>query len=418
MNQLLKNIHPLSWTIIIGTIFGRMATSMSIPFLSIYLIKTMGATPSETGIVVAVSSLIGVFASFYGGYISDVIGRKKVLYISIFGWVLVFVGFALADKIWIFFLMNALNGLCRALFEPTSRALLADITPQESKMLVFNLRYAAINLGVVAGPILGLQLGASESGTAFYFAGLVYLCYGLVLVLQFLIHKGIGTADQETGEQLTLQGALQVTGKDRTFVYVLIGMTFCVLGYGHFSSTLAQYMEMSPVIADGAKWFGYMLSLNAIVVLTVQFPVVRFASRFSPIVPIIAGNLFVACSLLLFGIFHTLWAFMVGVVVFTIGEVLMFTMTDVLIDRIAKPELRGTYFGVFGFNNLGNVLAPLLGGFLLDALGTPHALLIFTILALTTACGTPFLLIANRHLRKAQVGADRSSPTEEVQSCT
>ncbi|MFD1175169.1 MDR family MFS transporter [Paenibacillus puldeungensis] len=418
MNQLLKNIHPLSWTIIIGTIFGRMATSMSIPFLSIYLIKTMGATPAETGIVVAVSSLIGVFASFYGGYISDVIGRKKVLYISIFGWVLVFVGFALADKIWIFFLMNALNGLCRALFEPTSRALLADITPQESKMLVFNLRYAAINLGVVAGPILGLQLGASESGTAFYFAGLVYLCYGLVLVLQFLIHKGIGTADQETGEQLTLQGALQVTGKDRTFVYVLIGMIFCVLGYGHFSSTLAQYMEMSPEITDGAKWFGYMLSLNAIVVLTVQFPVVRLASRFSPIVLLIAGNLFVACSLLLFGMFHTIWAFMVGVVVFTIGEVLMFTMTDVLIDRIAKPELRGTYFGVFGFNNLGNVIAPLLGGFLLDAFGASSALLIFTILALTTACGTPFLLIANRHLRTAQVGADHSSQTEKTQSCT
>ncbi|WP_439949304.1 hypothetical protein [Bacillus subtilis] len=32
-----KDIHPISWTIIIGTIFGRMATSMSIPFLAIYL---------------------------------------------------------------------------------------------------------------------------------------------------------------------------------------------------------------------------------------------------------------------------------------------------------------------------------------------------------------------------------------------
>ena len=167
MNSQLKNIHPLSWTIIVGTIFGRMASSMSIPFLSIYLIKSLGASPSETGVVVAVSSLIGVFASFYGGYISDVIGRKRVLYISIFGWVLVFIGFGMANQVWLFFIMNALNGLCRALFEPTSRALLADITPQESKMLVFNLRYAAINLGVVIGPILGLQVGASESGLAF-----------------------------------------------------------------------------------------------------------------------------------------------------------------------------------------------------------------------------------------------------------
>lgn len=397
MNTHLKNIHPLSWTIIVGTIFGRMATSMSIPFLSIYLIKSMGATASETGIVVAVSSLIGVFASFYGGYISDVIGRKRVLYISIFGWALVFVGFALADKVWVFFVMNALNGLCRAMFEPTSRALLADITTQESKILVFNLRYAAINLGVVIGPILGMQLGASESGIAFYFAGLVYFLYGIVLLIQFMAHKNIGTADRGAGERLTLKGALQVTGRDRTFVYVLIGMIFCVLGYGHFDSTLAQYMEMSPDIENGAKWFSYMLSLNAIVVLAVQFPLVRLASRFSPIVPIIAGNLFVSCSLLLFGSFHTIWAFILGVVIFTIGEVLMFTMTDVLVDQIAKPELRGTYFGVFGFNNLGNTLAPLLGGFLLDSLGAGAALPIFAILALTTACGVPFLLLANRH---------------------
>lgn len=408
MNAHLKNIHPLSWTIIVGTIFGRMATSMSIPFLSIYLIKSLGASPSETGIVVAVSSLIGVFASFYGGYISDIIGRKRVLYISIFGWALVFVGFAQANQIWMFFVMNALNGLCRALFEPTSRALLADITPQESKMLVFNLRYAAINLGVVVGPILGLQLGAAESGLAFYFAGLVYLCYGLVLVIQFIVHKDIGTADQGAGERLSLKDAMQVTSGDRTFVYVLIGMIFCVLGYGHFSSTLAQYMEISPDITDGAKWFGYMVSLNAVVVLTVQFPIVRLASRFSPIVPLIVGNLFVAFSLLMFGTFHSIWAFMIGVVVFTIGEVLMFTMTDVLVDRIAKAELRGTYFGVFGFNNLGNVLAPLLGGFLLDAFGTSSALLIFAIIALTTACGVPFLLLAGRHLTAKEAASGRA----------
>lgn len=77
MNSQLKQIHPLAWTIIVGTIFGRMATSMSIPFLSIYLTQTMGASPSQTGVIVAVSALVGVFASFYGGYVSDRIGRKK-----------------------------------------------------------------------------------------------------------------------------------------------------------------------------------------------------------------------------------------------------------------------------------------------------------------------------------------------------
>ncbi|MNO44896.1 Tetracycline resistance protein, class B [compost metagenome] len=409
MIKSLKGIHPLSWTIIVGTIFGRMGTSMSIPFLSIYLIKSLGASPSETGIVVAVSSLIGVFASFYGGYISDVIGRRMVMFISVFGWTLVFIGFALADEIWVFFIVNALNGLCRALFEPTSRALLADITPKENKLLVFNLRYAAINLGVVIGPILGLQLGLSSSGGAFYIAGIIYLLYGLVLVVQFLVHSEMGRkVERSDADKLSLAGAMKVTGSDRTFVYVLIGMVFCVLGYGHFSSTLAQFMEISPGITDGAKWFGYMLSLNAVVVLIVQFPLVRISSRFSPIAPLVVGNLCVACSLFVFGVFHTAIAFFIGVVIFTVGEVLMFTMTDVLIDQIAKPELRGTYFGVFGFNNLGNVIAPLLGGYLLDKFGPSSSVIIFSIIALTTAFGLPFLLLGHRHMQMQQVRGEHA----------
>lgn len=81
-----------------------MATSMSIPFLAVYLTQVKGASASSAGLIIAVSSLIGIVASFYGGYVSDRIGRKKVMLLSIFGWTLVFVGFAFADAIWVFFL--------------------------------------------------------------------------------------------------------------------------------------------------------------------------------------------------------------------------------------------------------------------------------------------------------------------------
>ncbi|MCM3203068.1 hypothetical protein [Paenibacillus illinoisensis] len=68
MKQLLRQIHPLAWTIIIGTMFGRLVTSMSIPFLSIYLTRVLEASPTETGLTVAVSSLAGVLISFFGKY--------------------------------------------------------------------------------------------------------------------------------------------------------------------------------------------------------------------------------------------------------------------------------------------------------------------------------------------------------------
>ncbi|PWW36784.1 MULTISPECIES: MDR family MFS transporter [Paenibacillus] len=397
MKQHLRQIHPLAWTIIVGTMFGRLVTSMSIPFLSIYLTQVLGATPTQTGITVAVSSLAGVMVSFYGGYISDRIGRKVVMMVSVFGWACVFFIFSAAEHLWVFFVANTLNGLCRAVFEPTSRALLSDITPPQNKLLVFNLRYAAINLGVVFGPIIGLQLGSAESTFPFMISGLVYIFYGLVLFLQFRLQR----ANLPEHVQVTaprLRDALATTGRDRVFLPVLIGTTFCVLGYGHFSSTLAQYVAQNPLFEHGSQVFSYMLSLNALTVLVIQFPIVRVASKFPPVVPLILGNLLVATSLFLFGIAEGVMLLMISVILFTIGEVLMFTMMDVLIDRIAKPEWKGTYFGTIGFNNLGSVMAPILGGLLLTQYGTGNGLFVFVPLALTTALGLPFLIVAHKRL--------------------
>lgn len=397
MKQHLRHIHPLAWTIIIGTMFGRLVTSMSIPFLSIYLTQVLGASPTQTGITVAVSSLAGVLASFYGGYISDIVGRKIVMLISVFGWATVFFGFSVAQHLWVFFLVNTLNGLCRSVFEPTSRALLSDITPPESKLLVFNLRYAAINLGVVFGPIIGLQLGSAESTFPFLIAGIVYVAYGIVLFMQFKAHRSSMPARTQAQAPRLLE-ALTITGKDRVFLPVLLGTIFCVLGYGHFGSTMAQYLAMNTHFTNGGQLFSYMLSLNAITVLVVQYPIVRTASKFPPIVPLILGNICVALSLLLVGLAGGVALLMISVVLFTIGEVLLFTMMDMLIDRIAKPEMKGTYFGTIGFNNLGSVMAPIFGGVLLDHYGAQNGLAIFVPLALTTAFGLPFLLVAHKRL--------------------
>lgn len=190
-----------------------------------------------------------------------------------------------------------------------------------------------------------------------------------------------------------------VTSRDRTFMYVLIGSIFCVLGYGHFSSTLPQYLELSPSFENGAEMFTYMLSMNAVVVLIVQYPLVRWFKNFPPAVSLIVGNAFVASSLLVFGLFESRWMLLLGVVIFTIGEVLMFTLMDLLVDRIAKPELRGTYFGMIGFNNMGNVLAPVIGGWLLTSLSVDQPVMIFMPLMLMTACGIPFLLLAHFKMR-------------------
>ena len=379
-----------------------MATSMSIPFLAVYLTQVKGASASSAGLIIAVSSLIGIVASFYGGYVSDRIGRKKVMLLSIFGWTLVFVGFAFADAIWVFFFMNALNGLCRALFEPTSKALLSDVTPSSIRLFVFNLRYTAINIGVIFGPLLGLYLGSSKTTFPFLVAAFIYLLYGLTLAWQFQKHP---VAAPESTKQISVKKALSIIQKDTVFSIILIGVTLCSFGYSHLSSTLPQYLSASPMIEDGPKLFGYLLSLNAVVVIVVQYPLIMIAKRYSTILSLTTGNILLAGSLFAIAFSQSLGMLAFIIVVFTIGEVLLFAMMDLFVDNIAKPEVKGSYFGAMGFSQLGSVIGPFVGGLCIDYFGAAHPLSIFTVLSMITIAGVPFLLIGYYRLKKRSAAA-------------
>ena len=57
-------------------------------------------------------------------------------------------------------------------------------------------------------------------------------------------------------------------------------------------------------------------------------------------------------------------------IIFTIGEVLMFSMTDVFIDDIAVAHLKGTYFGAMGFSGIGAVIGPWFGEYFSIITGT------------------------------------------------
>ncbi len=267
---------PLGWNIIFGTLISRISTSMSIPFLSIYLIQIKGVSPTLTGLIIAISSLVGVISAFFGGYISDLIDKRKTMIISSLLWSVVFAGFFVADSVISFFILNALNGICYSIFEPASKALLSDITKEESRLQIFNFRYTAINLGVVIGPVLGLYLGSGKTSYPFLITSIVYLLYGLSLSLQR--SQILPSKFKLEDEKNTLKNVFKVIRKDQHFLFILLGVIFSISGYAHLNSTFPQYLSMR--MKEGAGYYSIILSLNAITALIVQYPMVSLMKKF------------------------------------------------------------------------------------------------------------------------------------------
>jgi MFS family permease len=395
----LTSIHPISLNIIIGTLFSRMATFMTIPFLAIYLTSSRGISPAIVGAIIGVSSLIGLFGGFIGGHISDRIGREKVMVGSIFVWIFVFIGFALAEHAAIFFILNALNGICRSFFEPSARALLSDVTKNENKLMVFNLRYTAINIGAALGPLIGLKLGTAESTSGFFITAIIYGMYLLSILFIFPRYREHITIKNKQ-DRVTLNSAIKILSKDTLFLLAIIGFILGVAGYSQFTSTLPQYLASSSTFSNGVTLYTYLIVINAITVLIVQYPVTRIGKYLSPLFSIMLGTLTVCGGLIGIGMATTPLELVVSLIFFTIGEVMMFTMTDLFVDQIALSHMKGVYFGAMGFTGAGGAFGPWIGGILLAYFGFSNPVPIFSLLAMISGLGFPLLLFVYLKMKR------------------
>ncbi len=164
-----------------------------------------------------------------------------------------------------------------------------------------------------------------------------------------------------TENPVTMLNAIRILRKDVVFLVALVGIILSNSGFSHLTTTVSQYFANAHIFQDGVKLFSYMLALNAIVVVVIQYPVIQMCKKYTPLASIMVGTLFVSGGLFGFGLVESMLGATICTIIFTFGEVLMFSMTDVFIDEIADSNLKGTYFGAMGFSGIGGVIGPWFG---------------------------------------------------------
>ncbi|MDM9619455.1 TCR/Tet family MFS transporter [Rhizobium sp. S96] len=115
-----------------------------------------------------VASYIGIMTALYAvmqfifapvlGSLSDRLGRRPVLLISLAGAAINYLFLAFAPNLWMLMLGRAIAGLTSANVS-VATAYITDISPQESRARRFGLLNAMFGIGFIVGPILGGALG-------------------------------------------------------------------------------------------------------------------------------------------------------------------------------------------------------------------------------------------------------------------
>lgn len=124
-----------------------------IPVLPIYA-ESFGATAWQNGLLVASFSFAQFLAAPLWGKLSDRVGRKPVLFVSILATAAGFVLMGLANSLAMLFAARVLAGVAGGNIG-TAQAYVADITTPADRAKAMGLIGAAFGLGFVFGPAIG-----------------------------------------------------------------------------------------------------------------------------------------------------------------------------------------------------------------------------------------------------------------------
>jgi len=143
------------------------------------------------------------------------------------------------------------------------------------------------------------------------------------------------------------------------------GCTLAALTYVQLNTTLGVYLRDFHDISVGS--YGYIMSLNAIMVVLLQFSTTRRVSRYPAMLMMALGTSLYAIGLSMFGVFDTYGLFLLAMVVVTVGEMIIEPVSQAAVSRLAPQDMRGRYMAFFGFSWVfASATGPILAGGILD----------------------------------------------------
>ncbi len=381
----IRGFNLTIWLIIAATFGGRFVQFMILPFLAILLHQRFGLNELEVGLFLAAASLIGIIFGFYVGYLSDRIGRRKIIVFGVALTVVAMIMLGMADNLYLLFAGTLMQSLARPMVENPGRALMTDTVDDRAvKDMALHMRYFALNVGAALGPLLGAVAGLNGAQSTFYLVAAVYCAYLIAAIIVFRIEQPARAA--AAGSLLNLGEVLRVLGRDRPFLLLVLASLICSVCYGQTDSALVQYLQMQSV-ADIASLYAVLIAVNAGTIVILQFPLLRMMQSVSLFNRSMFGVILFVFGFIGFAIapVEPPFGLVLAMFVLSVGEAVLFPTQNLIIDRIAPAAMKGSYFGAYSLGVLGFAIAPLMGGALLYAFGGLALWLVTAFLALIVA---------------------------------
>jgi MFS family permease len=361
------------WTLVGVTFIDHLGGALLFPFFALYITSKFGVGMTEVGVLFAIFSFSSFIGSMLGGALTDRMGRKKMLIFSLISTSVSAVAMGLVNSMEAFFMLALLVGIFTDTGGPARQAMVADLLPEQKRAQGYGIIRVAFNLSVTIGPAIGGLLAARSYLMLFIIDAIISLISAALVYFYLPETK----PEPHTGEQpesvgTTFAGYFQVL-KDRVFMLFIGANILLGLVYMNMNTTLGVYLRDVHGVPESG--YGIILSLNALLVVLLQFPITRRIEGYPPMLMMALGTLLYAIGFAMYGFVSAYVMFLVAMVIITIGEMLVAPVSQALTAQMSPEDMRGRYMAVFGFSwGIPFAIGPLLAGLILDNAAEPQVL--------------------------------------------
>lgn len=151
--------------------------------------KGLGASLTVTILIYALFNLVAALASYPAGYLSDKLGRKRVLLCSFLIFVAVYAGFGLASDVVLIGAFFVLYGVYQGIFRSVGKAFASDFVPEGLRASGVGWYTAVVGLSGLVASIVGGELWTRIGPSATFLYGAAFALLGSVALVLFVPKK-------------------------------------------------------------------------------------------------------------------------------------------------------------------------------------------------------------------------------------
>ena len=333
-----------------------------LPILPLYA-ERFDASPATIGLLVASFSLAQFVFSPIWGRVSDRVGRKPVLVLSLFGTAVGSLLTGLAGSLWLLFAARILDGISGASVS-VAQAAVTDLAPPSQRPRLLGLLGAAFGLGFVAGPAIGALAALGGPHVPFLVAAALAFVNAVVAAVRLPETR----PRVRSGEVLARPGRPRTRGTEGLRAYLLVAFV-SLCAFSAFEATFALFGErrLGLRLASTGVVFTIIGVMIAVVNGALVAPAVR---RWGEPGTLRLGLVLNACGLAVLPFVHSWVALAPALVLLTTGQGLVTPTLSATVAGRVSDDRRGEALGAQqSAGGLARVIGPVAGGFAFEHLG-------------------------------------------------